>query len=121
MNDCKINILGTAYYVKFVDYKSETCFEKNSISGYCNSYTKNIRIVKMETYPGFEDESEDTRNICMKETLRHEIIHAFLVESGLKDSTSNCMNGWSNFEEMIDWIALQSPKIFQVFKELDIL
>ena len=52
--------------------------------------------------------------------LRHEIIHAFLNESGLSDS-SNSVEAWAKNEEMVDWFAIQSPKIFKVFQDLDIL
>ena len=57
----------------------------------------------------------------MKETLRHEIIHAFFNESGLQDSANKFDGAWSKNEEMIDWFAIQPPKIFKLFKELDIL
>lgn len=48
--------------------------------------------------------------------LRHEIIHAFLYESGLwQDSYgSKC---WAQNEEMVDWFAIQEPKIHKAFKE----
>lgn len=49
-------------------------------------------------------------------TLRHEIIHAFLAESGLWGS-SEPAKAWAMNEEMIDWIALQFPKILKAFKE----
>lgn len=45
--------------------------------------------------------------------LRHELIHAFFCEAGLDDYSSN--------EQLVDWIAIQSPKIFKIFQELEIL
>ena len=54
----------------------------------------------------------------MKQTLRHEIIHAFLHESGLSDSTMQSPRGWAKNEEMIDWIAFQGPKIYEVWEEV---
>lgn len=51
-----------------------------------------------------------------KEALRHEIIHAFLYESGL-DACSGSAENWASNEEMVDWFAIQSPKIFKVFQE----
>ena len=51
-----------------------------------------------------------------KEVIRHEIIHAFLYESGL-DACSGPAENWASNEEMVDWFAIQSPKIFQVFQE----
>lgn len=48
-----------------------------------------------------------------KSVIRHEIIHAFLYESGL-DSCS-----WAANEEMVDFFAMQFPKLLQIFKEAD--
>ena len=52
--------------------------------------------------------------------LRHEIIHAFLFESGLECNSLKTYN-WAENEEMVDWFAIQSPKIFILYKELNIL
>ena len=51
-----------------------------------------------------------------KKVLRHEIFHAFFGESGLRSSSE-----YAEIEELIDWLAIQSPKIFKVFQELGIL
>ncbi len=55
-----------------------------------------------------------------KEVLRHEIIHAFLYESGL-DACSGPAENWASNEEMVDWFAIQSPKIFRIFQEQGLL
>jgi hypothetical protein len=44
-----------------------------------------------------------------KRILRHELIHAFLYESGLDQCS------WADNEEMIDFFAISLPKIFHVF------
>lgn len=46
-----------------------------------------------------------------KKITRHEIIHAFLFESGLD------FNSWGRNEEFVDWLALQFPKIIKAFEE----
>lgn len=48
-------------------------------------------------------------------TLRHEIVYAFLHESGLSSNSEWAMN-----EEIVDWIALQLPKIISICNELSI-
>ena len=48
------------------------------------------------------------------------IIHAFLLESGL-DSNSNSADSWAVNEEMVDWFAIQSPKIFKLFNKLELM
>ena len=48
--------------------------------------------------------------------LRHEIIHAFLDQSGLA-----CNSDWAKNEEMIDFFAMQFPKIMEAMKSIDVL
>lgn len=75
----------------------------------------------MRTHPIMENEPDEYCEVCEKQTLRHEIVHGFFDESGLMESSAQYNGGWSQNEEMVDWIALQSPKIFKTFQELDIL
>ena len=56
----------------------------------------------------------------MNRVLRHEIIHAYLEESGLSAS-SNMISAWAQNEEMVDWLAIQSSKIFATFQEVGCL
>ena len=55
----------------------------------------------------------------LRVVLRHEIIHAFLNESGLKDNFEHTSHA-GHEETMVDWIAIQFPKIATVYKELGI-
>ena len=64
---------------------------------------------------------EKEQEIYRKKTLRHEIIHAFLNESGLSDSSNQFDGEWAKNEEMVDWFAIQAPKIFSAFKKMNIL
>ena len=43
--------------------------------------------------------------VCQEATLRHEIIHAFLFESGL-----GCECQWHD-EEAVDWVARMLPRL----------
>ena len=49
------------------------------------------------------------------------MIHAFLAESGLSANALSNYTSWAENEEMVDWIAIQFPKILEVFKEADCL
>lgn len=114
----KINVLGTDYNINRCSYKDLDIFEKKGIDGYCDSITKEIVICNMSTHPDFEDETEDYCRLIEKQILRHEIVHAFFNESGLQDSSGIITNqGWSKNEEMVDWIALQFPKMLKAFQE----
>lgn len=117
----KANILGTEYEIVFKDYKDEPAFERRGIDGYCDNIDKVLCIGNLKTFPQWEDETEEYCKKAEKETLRHEIIHAFLGESGLQGSTAVIDDrGWSKNEEMIDFFAIQFPKISKVFEDLNI-
>lgn len=116
-----VNILGTAYSIEVKAYDEEEAFERRSIAGYCDGMTKKIVLCDMTTYKGWEHEPSETALISQKETLRHEIVHAFFNESGLMDSTFEVDEPWAKNEEMVDWIALQGPKIFRAWEEADAL
>ena len=42
--------------------------------------------------------------------LVHELVHAFLYESGLSINSLS-PSGWASNEEMTDWMAIQGPKL----------
>lgn len=115
----KINILGAEYTVNYCNYADKAIFEKRGICGYHDGTTKEIVIGKIGTFPGFEEETEERCKQEEKEILRHEIVHAFLHESGLADSSLQYSNGWAKNEEMVDWIAMQFSKMYKAFKDAD--
>lgn len=113
----KINVLGTEYSVEMCAYEEKPIFKKQSIDGYCDSVKKEIVVCDMQTFPGYEDETVGYCNDIEKQTLRHEIVHAFLNESGLQESGLQYSGSWARNEEMVDWFALQFPKILKAFEE----
>jgi hypothetical protein len=112
-----VNVLGTDYKIIKKKYSEDGAFERRSIDGYCDSYTKEIVMCDMSTYKGWEHEPPATIRVVEKEILRHEITHAFLEESGLADSTFAYDGGWSKNEEMVDWIARQGLKLYAAWKQ----
>lgn len=103
----KVNILGTEYSVKIDNALKET-----NVDGLCKEYDKQITIRSIEEMLCGND-SESTKKKRYDEVLRHEIIHAFFNESGLDD--------YSNNEQLVNWLAIQFPKIKKVFEEVDCL
>lgn len=100
----KVNILGTEYTIDYTELKDK------EYDGYCDMSSKHI-VLRSDNYYELEDfESHQ------KKQLRHEIIHAFLDESGLQANFEHA-NKWGHDETMIDWFAIQAPKIFEVFKQ----
>lgn len=104
----KINILGTEYTVK---ESTEADDERlKGKDGYCDTSIKECVVDEMNhTEPDMKKNLPEYK----KSVKRHEIIHAFLYESGL-DSCS-----WAGNEEMVDWIAIQFPKMMKAFYEAD--
>lgn len=113
-----ISVLGTDYKIEYRNLKDDDKLEE--MEGYTDLYKKLIVIGKLEQREYFKDEEEEKLQKVKNKILRHEIIHAFLHESGL-DSNSNKSYSWADNEEMVDWIAIQSPKIFKIYKDLEIL
>ena len=71
------------------------------MDGYCDETTKTIVVDEMKP----DDHSKLNLKEYQNKVTRHELIHAFLFESGLAESSP-----WARNEEMVDWIASQFPK-----------
>lgn len=108
MNNRTINILGAEWTVK------EQSEDENELlkdcDGYCDWTTKEI-IVERENYGTLKDMQK-----YINKVLRHEIVHAFLYESGLSECSSK-VEPWALNEEMVDWIARQGQKIYKAWQE----
>ena len=110
-----VSILGTKYTVIFKsdeDVCADTGAEPGGCGGYCSAASREIVIAKLDKSIDPESEKAETRKL----NLRHEIVHAFLNESGLgyNSKASDC---WAKNEEMVDWIAIQGPKIWKAWQE----
>ena len=106
----KVSILGTDYTIQKISRKDDKYLEK--CDGYCDKTSKRIVV-------NIDNEELDDFGCYLKKTMRHEIIHAFLYESGLWENFKH--DTWGHDETMIDWIAVQFPKILNVFAEVDCL
>lgn len=104
-----VNVLGTEYRLEYQSILDNP--KLKTLVGYCEQYSKKIIV------SDFEEEKKD--DMCVedveklqKSTLRHEIIHAFLGESGLRGNSE-----WAECEEMVDWFAIQHEKLHEAFKK----
>lgn len=102
----KINVLGTEYTVM----EATEITDKGLIGcdGYCDTSIKRCVINDLK------DNAPDAKKNMQeykKSVVRHELIHAFLYESGID------ANGWAKNEEIVEWIAIQFPKLQQAFEE----
>jgi hypothetical protein len=113
-----VNILGTRYKLKKVNFGQDEFMDRMKFGGYCDCMTKEIVTLNLKTLPDFANDPEEVIARKEKETLRHEIIHAFFNESGLQWNSLPVEQAWAKNEEMVDWFAIQFPKILKVYKEL---
>ena len=109
-----INVLGTEYTIEHLKREDDKMFNIGGADGYCDSSSKRI-VLRLED----EKDDFDDYSVYLKKITRHEIIHAFLFESGLGSNVEH--PNFGHEETMVDWIAVQFPKILKVYQELDIL
>ena len=107
-----ISVLGTEYKIEYRTKKQDK--KLMEIDGYCDYSTKTIVCIKRTKEDKHPMDLGDLKFIDNR-ILRHEIIHAFLFESGLGGS-SVWVGQWALNEEMVDWFAMQFPKMVEVFR-----
>lgn len=106
--DLKIDILGTEYTILKKSKDEDPLL--NSCDGYCDKTSHQI-VVTIK-----DDECElDDFDVYQKKILRHEIIHAFLFESGLHENWKH--DTFGHDESYVDWIAIQFPKLLKAFQD----
>lgn len=108
-----VNILGTEYTI---EHRKEEDDPKlaDGIDGYCDTSVKLLVICDFER----DEHCKEDLQAYSLQVLRHEIIHAFIFESGLDSCSNQFGGGWATNEEMIDWYAIQAPKIFKAFEDV---
>ena len=106
-------ILGTEYKILELSEDEDDTLKERELNGYFDGTTK--RIVLRTDYdisPGAVGDIIELK----RKVLRHELIHAYLYESGL---SYQCY--WAENEEMVDWFAIQIPKLVNLFEKLNII
>lgn len=96
-----VNVLGEAYRASYKD------FGEQELDGYCDESAREIWVRRDERKgdgPYFKDYAAIQRKI-----MRHEIVHAFFLESGLGYT-------YGNDEALVDWIAVMVPKMVRAFE-----
>ncbi|WP_105176862.1 hypothetical protein [Clostridium cagae] len=106
----KVNILGTEWTIEVRKRTEYEGLEK------CDAYCDNsIKLIVIEE---FQEDANTLKNLDVyrKQLLRHEMIHAFLHESGLAECST-----WATNEEMVDYFAKQFDKLAKTFKDVKAL
>lgn len=107
-NERRVSILGTQYTIREQSESNNRLLE--NCDGYCDWTTKEI-VVRREIEGNLGD-----MECYIRKVLRHEIVHAFFLESGLHES-SGSSDAWASNEAMVDWFARQGQKICAAWKE----
>ena len=113
----KMNINGQDYRVEIAKYeKYYDAFQ--SRSGWTDFGAKSIVALDAEDYTKYEDTGlgPESANRITERILRHEIMHAFMYESGLDTETN-----FARDEILIDFLAIQLPKIVALMDKHDLL
>lgn len=105
------NILGTEYTVYIESADSDPRYEE--MSGWTDWTVKEIHV----GIPKRESDTVKDLSKFRNTTIRHEIIHAYLQESGLDCNSLPC-DTWATNEEMVDWFAIMLPKINRTCEEI---
>ena len=109
-----VHILGVPYKILIIE-EGDWRYSKDA-DGWCDNSTKELLVYD---YKQSIDSKGDLR-AYQRKVIRHEIVHAFLYESGLAENSSG-VSSWAKNEEMVDWIAIQAPKLFEAFAEAGVL
>ena len=117
----KIPVLGTEYTIRFVEAGQDEYMEKMHYGGYCSADSHEIYILLLNTHEEWVNETEEKIEHQQRITLRHELVHAFLNESGLQWNSFTPDSAWARNEEMVDWVAIQFPKLLKAFEQADAL
>lgn len=103
-----IDILGSKWKIIEKSVKQDSLLE--NADGYCDWTTKTMVVEReMEGSLGNMDN-------YVKKVKRHEIVHAFLFESGLAECSGDTLS-WATNETIVDWIAKQGPKIYKAWQD----
>lgn len=106
------HILGTKWSV---ERKTE---QEDRVLSDCGGYTDyTSRRIVVKDVRGLPDVTVSDLPRMERIVIRHEVVHAYLYESGLADDTNHAC-AWATNEEMVDWIGRQLPKIYATLKEL---
>lgn len=106
----KVNILGTEYRVEWKKRADDPSL--NEADGYFDKTSKRIVVCEKDA----DCDLDNFPEYC-KKVLRHEIVHAFMYESGLGENWEHKNIGQE--ETVVDWFAIQGPKIIEAWKHTE--
>lgn len=107
-----VNIFGSNWSI-IKDCEDDSLFDVDC-AGFCEATSKTIVIKKLTEKDMTSVVDIDSLN---KYILRHELIHAALIECGLGDNWVR--NSMGHDETSVDWLAHKAPQLYQIFRDAD--
>lgn len=98
MENKTIDILGEEWKIVISSEREDPLLE--NADGYCDWTVKTI-VIEKEISGNLNN-----MNSYIKKVMRHEIVHAFLFESGLAECSGES-DAWALNEGMVDWFERQ--------------
>lgn len=114
MEGLKFSVLGNIWHIYVKSAEADPKLKETS--GYADPSTRSIIINDFADVRSSEY-SIEALSVYRRKVMRHEIIHAFLFESGF-DGEESGTDHWAENEKMVEWIALQLPKIVEACQEV---
>lgn len=108
-----ISVLDVPYTVLFKLKANDKSLA--NCDGYCDTSIKRIVVREYTAAERQEPLSLGSLDAYKHKCLRHELVHAFLYESGLSINGAD-VDQWPTNEEMVDWMAIQGPKIYAAWQ-----
>lgn len=105
-----VNVLGTEYEI--VESTPNDDKQLETALGYTD-WTTNRIVLDVSS----ESVTLGNRDVLTKKVLRHEIVHAFFIESGVHECSGET-SCWAANEIMVDWFARQGPKIYAAWQSV---
>ena len=106
-----VNVLGTEYTVTVCPRGNDV--KLDDMDGYTDWTTHRIVVCDVEP----DKDSVGDMESYKKKVMRHEIVHAFFMESGLQEN-SGSTDCYGMDETICDWIAIQGPKICEAWRSV---
>lgn len=107
----KIKILGSEYEYTLASRNKDPILRESD--GYCNPFAKRIVVVDGAGYAREFSDTDNSMRALQNKIKRHEVIHAFFAESGLRK--------YGEDETLVDWIAWQMPSMIRVLEQIEAL
>jgi hypothetical protein len=101
-----VSVLGSKYRITYTDTAHDSNLK--NCDGYCDRTSRSICVSRRES-----DSDVDDFDMYARKVLRHEIVHAFMYESGLGENWEH--RNFGQEETVVDWIASQGPKIIEAW------